>query len=136
MTRAARYAYLVLAWAFLVGLVVQVFFIGLALFGDAENIELHVALGWILHLAPILVLLAAALARAGRRHWQWALALAVVVFVVPILAMDGLMPEIAALHPVGAMVSFALAIVVARNALDAVRGADASGDSAPETAAA
>jgi hypothetical protein len=135
MTRAARYAYLVLAWAFLVGLVVQVFFIGLALFGDAENIELHVALGWILHLAPILVLLAAALARAGRRHWQWALGLAAVVFVVPILAGMKDTPVIAALHPVGAMASFALAIVVARNALDAVRGADAPGDSAPETAA-
>jgi len=134
MTRAARYAYLVLAWAFLVGVVVQVFFIGLALFGQ-ESTDVHKNLGWILHLVPILILPAAALSRAGRRHWQWALALAIVVFVVPILATMRDTPVIAALHPVGALVSFALAIAVARNSLDAVRAADA-GDAAPGAAGA
>ena len=62
MVGAARYAYLVLAWAFVVGVVVQVFFIGLGLFAGSRNIELHVTLGWILHLAPLLILAAAALA--------------------------------------------------------------------------
>jgi hypothetical protein len=124
MTRAARVAYLVLAWAFLAGLVIQVFAIGLALFGGTST-ELHVNLGWILHLAPLLVLLAAWLARAGRRHWVAALALAAVVFVVPILvlARDGL-PAIAALHPVAAVIAFWLAVVVARNSLEAVRAPD------------
>ncbi|MDQ2689993.1 MAG: DUF6220 domain-containing protein [Chloroflexota bacterium] len=117
MTRAARYAYLALAWAFLVGVVVQVFFIGLALFAGSSNIELHVTLGWILHLAPILILGAAALARAGRTRILEAAALAAVVFVVPILPSlrDG-MPVIAALHPVFALASFWLAVVVARSA--------------------
>lgn len=117
MTRAARYAYLVLAWAFLVGVVVQVFFIGLALFAGPSNLALHVNLGWILHLAPILILAAAALARAGRRRILEAAALAAVVFVVPILATmrDGL-PVVAALHPVFALAAFWLAIVVARSA--------------------
>ena len=134
MTRAARYAYLVLAWAFLVGVVVQVFLIGIALFGDAST-EYHVTLGWILHLVPIVILLAAALSRAGRDHWRWALALAVVVFIVPILATMRDVPAIAALHPVAALGSFALAIVVARNSLDAVRGAEA-GDAEPGPASA
>ncbi len=122
MTRAARYAYVLLAWAFLIGVVLQVFFIGLALFVDADNFALHRDFGWGLHLAPILVLIAAALARAGRGHWLWTLALVVVVFIVPILAImrEG-SPVIAALHPVGAIAAFWLAIVVARNSLTAFR---------------
>ena len=121
MVRAARIAYLVLAWAFMAGVVIQVFVIGLALFGGTST-ELHVNLGWILHLAPLLVLLAAALSKAGRRHWVAALALAAVVFVVPILvlARDS-SPAIAALHPVAAIVAFWLSVVVARNSLEAVR---------------
>jgi len=133
MTQAARYAYLVLAWAFVIGVVVQVFLIGLALFDRSASTENHVTLGWILHLVPIVILLAAALSRAGRRHWPWALALAVVVFIVPILVKAA--PVIAALHPVGALASFALAIVVARNSLDAVRE-PATDDAAPEAVAA
>ena len=135
MTRAARYAYLVLAWLVVVAIVMQVFFIGLGLFAGSQNIETHRTFGYILHLLPIPLLLAAALSRAGRRHWQWALALAVVVFIVPILVLMKDTPVIAALHPVGAIVAFWLAVVVALNSLDAVRqaddlGPDASGSTA------
>ena len=126
MTRAARWAYVILAWVFLLGLAAQVFVAGLALFAGGENWETHVNLGWIIHLLPILVLLAAWLSRAGRRHWQWALALAVVVFVIPLLALFRAdTPALAALHPVGAMIAAWLAIVVARQSLDVVRRADA-----------
>lgn len=134
MVAAARYAYLVLAWAFVAGVVVQVFFIGLALFAGSENIELHVTLGWILHLIPLLILAAAALARAGRRRILEATALAAVVFAVPILAtlrQDA--PVVAALHPVGAIIAFWLAIIVARGATS-VRGREAApGARAPAT---
>jgi hypothetical protein len=125
MTRAARYAYAFLACAYVLGLLYQVFLAGLGLFAGSNNWETHVGLGWMLHLLPILILAAAALARAGRRHWQWALALALVVFVVPLFALartDN--PEIAALHPVSALIAFALAIAVARNSLSAVRMTD------------
>ena len=37
MIRVARYAYLVAAWAFLAGVVVQVFFIGLGLFAGSRT---------------------------------------------------------------------------------------------------
>lgn len=122
MTRAARYVYVGLAWAFLAGLVVQVFFIGLGLFAGNEGTELHVAFGWILHLVPLLILAAAALSRAGRRHWTWALALAVVVFITPIFViLRADLPVAAALHPVGALAAFWLAIVVAKNANAALR---------------
>jgi hypothetical protein len=114
MTRVGRYAFFVLAWAFVVGLLAQVFFIGLALFADEGAVQLHVDFGWILHLAPILVLIAAALGRTGRGTIGLAAALAVVVFIVPLLpSTRGGTPVVAALHPVLAIIAFALAIVVA-----------------------
>jgi hypothetical protein len=122
MVRGARYAYAVLAWAFVAGLVVQVFFIGLGLFAGSENLALHVSLGWILHLVPILILVAAAVARAGRQQILVSAALAVTVFIVPILvSMRDSAPVLAALHPVGALLSFWLAILVARNAAQLLR---------------
>ena len=117
MVRGARYAFVALAWAFVAGVVLQVFFIGLGLFGATEDFALHVSLGWILHLFPLLILAAAALARAGRTRILQATALAMTVFVVPILVLlraDS--PVAAALHPVGALLAFWLAIVVAREA--------------------
>ena len=117
MVRGARYAFSALAWAFVAGVVLQVFFIGLALFAGPENLELHVTLGWILHVVPILILTAAALARAGRTRILQVTALVVTVFFVPILALlraDA--PVAAALHPVAALLAFWLAIVVAREA--------------------
>jgi hypothetical protein len=136
MTRAARYAYAFLACAYVLGLVYQVFVAGLGLFAGSSNWETHIGLGWMLHLVPILILAAAALSRAGRRHWQWALALALVVFVVPLFALartDN--PEIAALHPVSAFIAFALSITVARNSLAAVRMTDDDATPVAEAAA-
>ena len=117
MVRAARYAYLALAWAFLVGLVAQVFFIGLGLFGPSDWTEVHVGFGWLLHLVPILILVAAALARAGRSRILVAAALATVTFVIPIVVLfraDA--PFVAAVHPIGALVAFWLGAIVARDA--------------------
>jgi hypothetical protein len=122
VTRAARWAYPILAWAFVLGLVLQVFFIGLGLFGGRENIELHIAFGWLLHLAPLLVLLAAALSRAGRKHWTWALSLVAVMFFVPILPiLRDASAVVAALHPVLALAAFWVSVVVARQSLEVVR---------------
>ena len=134
MVRGARWAYAGLAWAFVVGLVVQVFFIGLGLFAGSENLELHVSLGWILHLAPILILAMAALARAGRRQILMAAALAVTVFIVPILVtLRADVPVLAALHPVGALLAFWLAILVALGATRLVRAGEPDIGMAPAT---
>lgn len=122
MVRAARYVYLGLAVAFVIGLVVQVFYAGMGVFG-ASDFEVHIGLGWMLHLVPILILGAAAVGRAGRRRILWAAALAATIFVVPILAlMRADAPAVAALHPVAAVISFWLAIVVARDAVSLRRG--------------
>ena len=127
MVRVARYAYAALAWAFLAGVVLQVFFIGLGLFYGADYRQLHADFGWtILHLAPLLILVAAPFARAGGTRILQAVALAITVWVVPILAAvrtDA--PVVAAFHPVGALLAFWLAIVVARGATSLVRSTDA-----------
>src|SRR5688500_9992775 len=101
MIRRSRVAYAVTAWAFVVGLIAQVFFIGLGLFADRNGTSIHRDFGWLLHLWPLLILLSAYLSRAGKRHWQWALVLALVVFMVPIfVTLRTSVPVLAALHPV------------------------------------
>ena len=122
MVRAARYAFVALAFAFAAGIVLQVFFIGLGLFVGSENLELHRNFGWILHLAPLLILVAAAAAGAGRTRILQAVALVVVVWIVPILAaVRADLPMVAAFHPVGALLAFALSLVVARGSLELAR---------------
>jgi hypothetical protein len=125
MVRVAQYAFVVLALAFAAGIVLQVFFIGLGLFVGSENLALHREFGWILHLAPLLVLVAAALAGAGRTRILQAIALVVVIWIVPILAaVRADLPVLAAFHPVGALLGFALSLGVARGSIEIVRDAD------------
>ena len=114
MVRAPRFAFVALAFAFAAGIVLQVFFIGLGLFAGSENLELHRNFGWILHLAPLLILVAAAVAGAGRTR--------ILVWIVPILAAVRTdLPMVAAFHPVGALLAFALSLVVARSSLELAR---------------
>ena len=125
MIRGARYLYAALAWAFVVGILVQVFFIGMGLFVKPQNFDLHVNFGWLLHLGPLPILLVAALANAGRARILQVTALAVIFFIVPILAaIRADSPWAAAFHPVGALLGFWLATVVARGATGLVRSAD------------
>lgn len=121
MRRTARYAFAAFAWLFFVGVVVQVFFAGVGLFG-AGSMETHVSLGWTLHLVPLVILLLAWGAGAGRRTMWHAAALFLVTFVQPILAiMRADQPWVAALHPVVALGIFWLALEVARMSLTVVR---------------
>lgn len=125
MMRVMRYSYAVLAWAFVSAIVLQVFFIGLGLFANSEFRMLHVNVGWILHLVPLVVLVAAAAAGAGRRGILLATAVAVLIWLVPILAaVRSTAPLLGAFHPLGAMVAFSLAIVVAREATNLAGGTD------------
>jgi len=125
MVRGARYLYAALAWAFVAGVILQVFFIGLGLFVGRENLALHVNFGWLLHLGPLPVLVAAAFARAGRTQIMQTAALAILVFFVPILAAVRTdLPFVAAFHPVGAVLGFWLATAVARRATALAGSAD------------
>jgi len=124
MIRAARYAYAALAWAFVAGILLQVFYAGLGIF-EGPNFDLHVNFGWLLHLGPLPILVAAGLAGAGRAQILHAAALAVTFFIVPILAaIRADAPLAAAFHPVGALLGFWLATVVARGATSLIRSTD------------
>src|ERR1700730_10945975 len=117
MIRAARFVYTGLALAFVVAILLQVYFIGLGLFSSSNFKDVHANFGWILHLVPPFILLGAALARSGRTRILWTAALAVPFLSVRSLAAIRADARLtAAFHPVAAMLAFVLAIVVARGA--------------------
>jgi putative tricarboxylic transport membrane protein len=122
MVSGARYVYLVLVWLYVAGILVQVFLAGMGLFAVPRDFAPHVGLGWLLHLVPVLLLIAAAVARVGSRLIWWNVALLVVQFVQPIFALarkDS--PVVAAFHPVLALVIFWLAVTIGLKAWRLVR---------------
>jgi hypothetical protein len=122
MRRFFRYAFLTIAAVFLVAIVVQVFFAGLMLFGQAGGAALHQNTGYILGTAGALFLIVPALARAGRTAISLGIILAVVTYFQPFLTFArDTSPAIAALHPVNALLIFTLALVLSRQALSLVR---------------
>jgi hypothetical protein len=117
----ARLAFLASAWVFLACLVIQTFLVGLDVFarlGSSTHRDFAYVYGW---LAPILVLLGgAARVPTGTR---WLTVALLVLFAVQTLlpSMREDVPLLAALHPVNALLIFALAIVVARRTTDTIR---------------
>lgn len=113
MVSGARWLFLALVWIYLAGIVVQVFLAGTGLFGATRDFEAHIGLGWILHLVPVLLLIAAAVGRVGRQLMWWTTALLVVQFIQPILpSLRADLPWAAALHPVLALIVFWLALTI------------------------
>jgi hypothetical protein len=101
MVSAARFAFVGLVWLYLAGVVVQTFLAGVAIFTPQRDFDLHRNLGYLLHLAPIGLLLVALVARVGRPLIWWTVALLVVQGIQPLLPMlRSEMPWAAALHPV------------------------------------
>jgi hypothetical protein len=103
-----------LAWLFVASVLVQVLFIGLYLFAGASLMPHRVFGGLVVGILAILVAASAGAAHlpndGGRRA---GLLLVLVVVQVMLPAMKGLF---AALHPVNALLIFAVGLLVARNA--------------------
>jgi hypothetical protein len=112
MVRIGRLAFLAIAYLFLVSIVVQFFVAGLGLFVGEENFELHGIFGFTaVHGLSLLLPIAAAIGRTGRRTIGLGLLLFVLVTVQ--VTLPGLregVPLIAALHPVNALLIFWLAL--------------------------
>jgi hypothetical protein len=122
MVSGARWVFLAMVWIYVAGILFQVFLAGIGLFGTAKDFAPHVGLGWILHLVPVLLLIAGAVARVGRRLLWWTTALLVVQFIQPIFALArNDVPLVAAFHPVLALVVFWLALTVGIRAWQLVR---------------
>jgi hypothetical protein len=106
-----------LAWVFVASIVVQVFLAGAAIpqLGGTGSFATHRDFGYLIGLLTLLVLIAAVLARAGRRRiLQAAGLLALYVVQSSLPYMDPGLPAAAALHPVNALVMFGLGVVYAR----------------------
>jgi chloramphenicol 3-O-phosphotransferase len=122
-----RRAHLIVAWAFVAGVVVQVFLAGLGVFDDASAFAFHVNWGYTLEIQPIILLVLAAVGRLGRRQMIYAAALFGMFMLQSIfVAVRGDLPMIAALHPVNGFAILLVGIVVAREAW-ATRGAATAG---------
>ena len=112
-----RRAHLVVAWAFVAGLVFQVFLAGRGVFEGAERFNDHVGWGYTIGLLPIVLLILAAAGRLGRRQVTYASAMFGMFILQPILVgLRDTQPTIAALHPVNGFALLLVAILSAREA--------------------
>jgi Family of unknown function (DUF6220) len=122
MTRYARIAFAGLAWLFVAAVVIQVFLIGLGLFGDVSYRQTHIEFGYSIGILVLLLLIAALVARPGLRTVGLVLGLFVLYIVQTLLpSARQAYPAIAALHPVNALLMFGLALYVARSAMALAR---------------
>jgi hypothetical protein len=130
-----RAMFAVISWVFLGMVVLQVFYAGVGLFG-AGDMTAHVGFGYLVVLVPLLVLIAAALARAGGRLIGLAALLLLITFLQPSLAYareDA--PYIAALHPVNALTIAGLGLVISLRATALARSAHPADAAAESTEA-
>jgi hypothetical protein len=124
----SRYAYAAVAWLFVVGILTQVFLVGLSLLGRRPSWQIHIGLG---HTLGILALLLVVLAYVGAlpypfKRLTWlTFALYVLLADVVIFLRDSA-PVVAALHPVLAVTLFALVSSLALRASRLVREAAAT----------
>jgi hypothetical protein len=122
-----RVAFAVVSWLFVVAILVQVFLAGVGLFVRGfDTFSYHRALGWLLHLGPLVVLLFAWAAHPGRTTMWLSGLLLLLVGIQPFLpAMRDELPFVAALHPVNALAIFAVGLVIARRATSLARSPSA-----------
>lgn len=120
MRQVLRQAHAIAAWLLVFGIIVQVFLAGAAIanLGGSGNFSTHIEFGYTgIGLIALLVLLTAIAAQRGRRDILLSFGLLVLYVIQTALpAFKGSLPSLAALHPVNAMLLFALATWYARRA--------------------
>ena len=121
MERISRVIYRAAVWLFVVGVLVQVFLAGLVVVARTATWERHTGLGHGLALPLLLMLVAMYLARLPRstKRLTWLL-FAVYVFQADVVIfMRDSLPYASALHPVLALIDFALGWRLARQGVPA-----------------
>ena len=113
--RPIRLAFVGVACLFLACVVIQVFLAGLGVFAGAQNFDVHRNFGYLFGWLTIVMLVLALAGRLGRR-WIGLSGLLLVLFALQsvFVALRPVMPAAAALHPVNALVIFAVAGTMAR----------------------
>ena len=119
----ARKGFVGLAWLFVLAVAIQFLLAGLGVLGG-ESIEAHRQWGFIvLHLIPILMLIAALVGRMGRTVLVPTVVLFVLVFLQPLFADPELDPRwLRSLHVLNALFIFALGYHLAQRGTRTVRG--------------
>jgi len=129
-----RAFFAVIAWIFVAAIVVQVFLAGVGLFVPGiDTFSAHRGFGWMLHLGPIIVILAAWAAHPGRATMWLCGALLLLVGIQPFLpGLRGDLPFAAALHPVNAVAISLIAFLIAQRATALARMSPATSSEARE----
>jgi Family of unknown function (DUF6220) len=119
----ARKIFVGLAWLFVLAVAIQFLLAGLGLLGG-ESLEPHRQWGFIvLHLIPILMLIAAIVGRMGRTVIVLTVVLFLLVFLQPLFVDPELEPRwLRSLHVLNALFIFALGYHLAQRGTKAVRG--------------
>ncbi len=118
----ARKVLLGLSWLYVLGVFVQVFLAGYAMLGGGGSFDAHAALGYMgLHLTPVLMVIAAAVARVPRPLLVVTIVFAVIAFVQPIWVAEFRGEFLGSFHVLGALVLFALAHHIAQKTTRLVR---------------
>jgi Family of unknown function (DUF6220) len=121
--RVARKIFVGLAWLFVLAVAIQFLLAGLGVLGG-ESLEPHRLWGFsVLHLLPILMLIAAIVGRMGRTVIVLTVVLFLLVFLQPLFADPELDPRwLRSLHVLNALFIFALGYHVAQRGTKTVRG--------------
>lgn len=107
------------AWLFVASIVVQVFLAGAAItqLGGSGTFATHIDFGYWIGAFALALLVTAVIARAGRPAISVSLGLLVLYVIQTLLpGFKGSIPWVSALHPVNALVLFAVAVWYARRA--------------------
>jgi chloramphenicol 3-O-phosphotransferase len=115
--RLIRRAHLFVAWAFVAGVILQVFLAGLGVFDNPATFNVHATWGYTLEILPLALLALAAVGRLGRRQLIYPAALFGMFMLQSIfVALRGDLPMVAAFHPVNGFAILFVGIAMAREA--------------------
>lgn len=120
VARFGRLGSLVLGGLFALAVLLQVFLAGSAIFDSPTFWKMHVAFGMAIALLPLVFVLLAWLGRLGARA-LWLSGLAFVLVILQSFLISIGAPMLAALHPVNALIIFALALWLTQRAWQGVR---------------
>ncbi len=109
--RISRYLYLVVAWLFVLGILGQVYLVGLSLLGGRPSWDDHIGLGHMIGGFALLMIIFGYLGRLPRSmKWLTWLNFGIYFLIADIVIfMRDSAPKVAALHPVLAIILFPVA---------------------------